>query len=33
MNSRNTGAFWLRRVAANALGDMLGLGLTFAVGG
>jgi hypothetical protein len=32
MNSGATHTLWLRWVAANALGEMLGLGLTFAVG-
>jgi hypothetical protein len=32
MNIRNTRMLWLRWVAANALGEMFGLGLTFAIG-
>ena len=32
MTRANMGSLWLRWVAANALGEMLGLGLTFAVG-
>lgn len=33
MNSKASRALWLRWVAANALGEMFGLGLTLAVGG
>jgi hypothetical protein len=32
MNSKATRTLWLRWVAANALGEMFGLGLTFAIG-
>jgi len=32
MNSRTSSTLWLRWVAANGLGEMFGLGLTFAVG-
>lgn len=32
MNSSHVRTLWLRWVAANALGEMIGLGLTFAVG-
>lgn len=32
MNSNSTRSLWLRWVAANALGEMFGLGLTFGVG-
>jgi hypothetical protein len=32
MSSNNTRTLWLRWVGANALGEMFGLGLTFAVG-
>jgi hypothetical protein len=33
MRSKDIRTLWLRWVAANALGEMFGLGLTFAVGG
>src|SRR4030042_5024074 len=32
MNSKDRRRLWLRWVAVNAIGEMLGLGLTFAVG-
>jgi len=32
MNIKDTRKLWLRWVAANGLGEMFGLGLTFAVG-